>query len=106
MPQRMARLEEDVYEIRGALTEQREGRSYLYTIFSDPYVLLEARRTETWRCQHLRSSTGPTTARPMILTTFIFCLYIIKPGSKFSTIVHEYGTKQDIHTKRKNGNER
>ncbi|GJR60163.1 hypothetical protein Tco_1502325 [Tanacetum coccineum] len=26
-----------------------------------------------------------------------------KPGSKVSTIVHEYGTKQDIHTKCKNG---
>ncbi|GJZ60205.1 hypothetical protein Tco_0616021 [Tanacetum coccineum] len=39
MPQRMARLEEDVHEIRGALTEQCEGKSYLYTIFSDPYAL-------------------------------------------------------------------
>ncbi|GKE73458.1 hypothetical protein Tco_1535499 [Tanacetum coccineum] len=30
----------------------------------------------------------------------------IKPGSKFSTIVHEYRTKQDIYTKCKNRNER
>ncbi|GJT81035.1 hypothetical protein Tco_1055377 [Tanacetum coccineum] len=49
MPQRMARLEKDVHEIHGALTEQCEGRSYLYTIFSDPYVLLEERQTEDWR---------------------------------------------------------
>ncbi|GKE10809.1 hypothetical protein Tco_1414360 [Tanacetum coccineum] len=102
MPQRMARLEEDVHEIRRALTEQRE----MIDAMAHPYVLLKARQTEDWRGQHLRSSAGPTAARPMILTTFIFCLYLIKPGSKFITIVHEYGTKQEIHTKCKNGNER
>ncbi|GKC54263.1 hypothetical protein Tco_1077008, partial [Tanacetum coccineum] len=69
MPQRMARLEEDVHEIRGALTQQREGRSYLYTIFSGPFVLPEARQTEDWRGQHLSSSARPTTARPMIFPT-------------------------------------
>ncbi|GKB29809.1 hypothetical protein Tco_0869210 [Tanacetum coccineum] len=41
MPQRMSRLEEDVYEIRGALIEQREGRSYLYTVFSYSYIITE-----------------------------------------------------------------
>ncbi|GKG22328.1 hypothetical protein Tco_0387631, partial [Tanacetum coccineum] len=45
-PQRMARLEEDVHEIREALTKQREGRSYLRTIFSYPCTIPEARQTQ------------------------------------------------------------
>ncbi|GJV47751.1 putative reverse transcriptase domain-containing protein [Tanacetum coccineum] len=78
MPQRMSRLEEDVHEIRGALIEQRKGRSYLYTIFSYSYILPEARQIEDWRGQHLCSSAGPTAARPMIPPTFIFCIHLIK----------------------------
>ncbi|GJV51926.1 hypothetical protein Tco_1447667 [Tanacetum coccineum] len=86
-----------------------QGRSYLYTIFSYPYVLPEVRQTEDWRGQHLRSSAGPTAARPVIPPTFIFCIYLYiyyyscrdvsnykiesKLGSKFSTIVHGYDTE-------------
>ncbi|GJY86513.1 hypothetical protein Tco_0500539 [Tanacetum coccineum] len=42
----------------------------------------EMHQTEDWRGQHLHSSAGPIAADPLI-----------KPGSKFSTIVHEYVTE-------------
>ncbi|GKC51232.1 hypothetical protein Tco_1073977 [Tanacetum coccineum] len=89
MPHRMARLKEDVHEIRGALTEKREGKSYLYTIFLDPYVLPEARQTEDWRGHHLSSSAGPTTARPMIPLTS--CLYLSDLEKEISTNISESG---------------
>ncbi|GJT92671.1 hypothetical protein Tco_1081516 [Tanacetum coccineum] len=49
MPKRMARLEEDVDEIReGIETSSCEGKSDLYTVFSEPYALPKARQTEDW----------------------------------------------------------
>ncbi|GJU63761.1 hypothetical protein Tco_1245596 [Tanacetum coccineum] len=74
MPQRMARLEENVHEIRRGLTKQREGRSCLYAICSDPCIIPEARQTEDWRGQHLRGIAGPMAARPMIPPLLTFYL--------------------------------
>ncbi|GJZ05619.1 hypothetical protein Tco_0539412 [Tanacetum coccineum] len=84
MPQRMAGLEKDIHEIHGALTEQREGKSYLRAKFGDPCTLSEtSSQTEDWRGQHLRSTIGPTAARPIILLSLSFVtihVMIIKPG--------------------------
>ncbi|GJZ56334.1 hypothetical protein Tco_0611527 [Tanacetum coccineum] len=49
MPQRMARLEENVLEIRRGLIDDGQGRSCLYAICSDPCIIPEARQTEDWR---------------------------------------------------------
>ncbi|GKE72723.1 hypothetical protein Tco_1534764 [Tanacetum coccineum] len=53
----------------------------------------ETHQIEDWRGLHLHSSAGPTAARPMIPFILIFCIYLIKPDSKFSTIVHKYVTE-------------
>ncbi|GJZ19955.1 hypothetical protein Tco_0556545 [Tanacetum coccineum] len=73
MPQRMARLEEDVYEIRGALIEQREELP-IHHIF---------RPICPTRGASDRGLARP--APPQLSRT-----YKSKPGSKFGTIVHEY----------------
>ncbi|GJU82617.1 hypothetical protein Tco_1284982 [Tanacetum coccineum] len=88
----MDRLEEDVHEIHGALTEQREGRSYLRAIFRDPCTLSETLiQTEDWRGQHLRSTAGPTAARPMInLSVSFVYIYLIKPGRPRERNIDEY----------------
>ncbi|GKB67584.1 hypothetical protein Tco_0928996, partial [Tanacetum coccineum] len=102
MPQRMARLEEDVHEIRGVLTKHREVIDAMAHDFS---------RFSTWVTTGLRrmmdragvtyvpyaqthvsyqkrvkqrtgdaSTTGHAAARPMIPPILIFCLYLTKPG--------------------------
>ncbi|GJR30814.1 hypothetical protein Tco_1107046 [Tanacetum coccineum] len=95
MPQRLGRLEEevqglhrDVGTLRGLVGEidDRSGE----ILYMDDVVIPETHRTEDWRGQHLCSTAGPTAARPMIPPILIF---LIKPGSKFSTIVHEYVTE-------------
>ncbi|GJT82289.1 hypothetical protein Tco_1056631 [Tanacetum coccineum] len=48
----------------------------------------ETHQTEDRRCQHFHT---PAAAKPMIPLSLIFCLYpLIKPGSKFNTIVREF----------------
>ncbi|GJS98323.1 hypothetical protein Tco_0819493 [Tanacetum coccineum] len=104
MPQRMARVEEDVHEIRGALTEQREvidvmARDFsrfstwavtslarmmdragvAYVPYSETHVPYQRRRV---RQRTGEASTSAAQQDPQI-----------KPGSKFSTIVHEYDTE-------------
>ncbi|GJS68425.1 hypothetical protein Tco_0682990 [Tanacetum coccineum] len=90
MPQRMAKLEEDVYEIRRALTEQREQELPTCHILRPMYLI---RDVESGRGlarpappQHNRTYSSQThdPSYPYLL---------IKPGSKFSTIVHEYVTE-------------
>ncbi|GKD52067.1 hypothetical protein Tco_1281043 [Tanacetum coccineum] len=77
---------EDVHEIHGAMTEKHEGMCLINELFSD--TVSEVRETEDWRGQHLRSTAGPTVARPMIPSILIFCSYL-SAGSKFNTIVHD-----------------
>ncbi|GKB90733.1 hypothetical protein Tco_0963005 [Tanacetum coccineum] len=71
-------------------TDDGQGRSCLYAICSEPCIIPEARQTEDWRGQHLRSTTGPATARPMIPPIFIFCLYLTKPGRPREGNIDEY----------------
>ncbi|GJR59269.1 hypothetical protein Tco_1501431 [Tanacetum coccineum] len=74
MPERMARLEEDVYEIHGALAEQREVIGAMAKDFS--------RFTRKVRQRTGEANTSIAQQDPQI-----------KPGSKFSIIVHEYVTE-------------
>ncbi|GJS60593.1 hypothetical protein Tco_0655377 [Tanacetum coccineum] len=64
MPQRIARLEEDVQYMgyHWLKTDDGQGRSCLYAICSDPCIILEAHQTEDWQGQHLRCIAGPTAA--------------------------------------------
>ncbi|GKE69855.1 hypothetical protein Tco_1527927, partial [Tanacetum coccineum] len=55
MPQRMARLEEDVHEIRGMLAEQREVISVTYTSYSET-------PREYMRCVRCRTDGASTSA--------------------------------------------
>ncbi|GJW75563.1 hypothetical protein Tco_0134933 [Tanacetum coccineum] len=64
MPQRIARLEEDVQYMgyHWLRTDDGQGRSCLYAICLDPCIILEVRQTEDWQGQHLRSTAGPAAA--------------------------------------------
>ncbi|GKF49602.1 hypothetical protein Tco_0142853 [Tanacetum coccineum] len=80
MPQRMAILEENVYEIRRVLAEQNEVIGAMARDFSR---FID--KTEDWFsyfCMYI-----------MMLRFDLFAYDKIKPGSKFSTIVHEYVTE-------------
>ncbi|GJV95936.1 hypothetical protein Tco_1547513 [Tanacetum coccineum] len=92
MPQRMARLEEDVQYMGYHWLRMDDGqdRSCLYAICSDLCIIPKVRQTEDWRGQHLRSSAGPVAARPMILPIFIFCLYLTKPDRPREGNIDEY----------------
>ncbi|GJZ91295.1 hypothetical protein Tco_0663222 [Tanacetum coccineum] len=85
MPQRMAKLEEDVREIRGALTEQREvidAMAHDFSRFSTWAVTGLARMMEREGVAYVPySETHVPYQRRRVR---------IKLGSKFSTIVHEY----------------
>ncbi|GJX70830.1 hypothetical protein Tco_0308001, partial [Tanacetum coccineum] len=104
MSQRMVRLEEDVHEILGALTEQREVIDVMARDFS---------RFSTWvvtRLGQMMDMAGVTyvpysqthipyqrRVKPQLSRTYnsqtydpAYLYLLIKPGSKFSTIVHEY----------------
>ncbi|GJW00775.1 hypothetical protein Tco_1556026 [Tanacetum coccineum] len=80
MPQSMAKLEGDIQEIRGELTEQRESRSYIHAKFSDPCSILEASQMQDWRGQQLSRTLSSLTPDLLYL--------LIKPVSKFNNIVH------------------
>ncbi|GJX49656.1 hypothetical protein Tco_0276501 [Tanacetum coccineum] len=57
----------------------------------------EMHQAEDWRGQNLHNLTGPTATKPMIPLSLSFCFYLlIKPGSKFSTIVQEYVTEPSM----------
>ncbi|GKE88155.1 hypothetical protein Tco_1565630 [Tanacetum coccineum] len=78
IPQRLRRLEEevqglckDVRSLLGLYSRDAPGRGLA--------------------SHHLRSTAGPTAARPIIPPILIFRL--IKSGSKFRTMVHEYDTE-------------
>ncbi|GJY45683.1 hypothetical protein Tco_0434746 [Tanacetum coccineum] len=108
MTQRMARLEEDVHEIRGALTEQREvidamardfskfstwvttglGRmmdrvGFSYTSYSQTHMSYQ-RRVK----QRTREASTSTAQQDQQQPDLCSLLSLTKPGSKFSNIVH------------------
>ncbi|GJX47652.1 hypothetical protein Tco_0272842 [Tanacetum coccineum] len=99
--QRLGRLEEDVQGLRRDVGSLRELVERSMT---------DQGRFSTWMitCRGLTVPAPPQLSRThSSQTPDPYYLYLlIKPGSKFSTIVHEYGTRQDIHTKCKNGNKR
>ncbi|GJY39020.1 hypothetical protein Tco_0425384 [Tanacetum coccineum] len=125
MPQRMARLEEDVHKIRGVLTDQREvidAMAHDFSRFStwvttglgrmmDRAGVTYVPYAQTRVSYQRRVNRGPVRPTPpqhsrthrSQTQDYSYPYLLIKPGSKFSTIVHEYGTIQDIHTKCKNG---
>ncbi|GJY91986.1 hypothetical protein Tco_0507768 [Tanacetum coccineum] len=83
MPQRMARLEEDVHEIRGALTKQHEVIDAMARDFS---------RFCTWTTTSLIQMMDRAGVKYMSYSQTLR-EYTRHPGSKFSIIVHEYVTK-------------
>ncbi|GJR19022.1 hypothetical protein Tco_0967549 [Tanacetum coccineum] len=96
-PQRMARLEEDICEIRGALAEQREVIDVMahdFSRFSTWAVIGLTRMMERvgvsyvlYSKTHVPYQRRRVKQRTSEASTFVAQ---IKPGSKFSTIVHEY----------------
>ncbi|GKB90027.1 hypothetical protein Tco_0962299 [Tanacetum coccineum] len=103
VPAGLARLEGDARGvIKKALVAPGGGLERgpvcaLHEIFRVIGKAPEMHQAEDGRCQHLRS---PAAARPMIPLSFIFCFYpLIKTGSKFNTIVHEYFTEPSTLSK-------
>ncbi|GKB68532.1 hypothetical protein Tco_0929944 [Tanacetum coccineum] len=107
MPQRMARLEEDVHEIRRALTKQREvvdemardlSRFCTWTTTSLARMIDRAGVSYTSYTQipieyqrrvRRRTDDVGTSAVQQDQQQPDSCSLLIKPGSKFSTIVHD-----------------
>ncbi|GKE12202.1 hypothetical protein Tco_1415753 [Tanacetum coccineum] len=104
IPRRMARLEEDVHEIRGTLAEQHEVISAMARDFSrfctwttTSLVRMMDRAGVTYTSYSETPREYTRRVRHMIDDASTFVAQI-KSASKFSTIVHEYVTEQAAYS--------